>query len=88
MDIRYWTLVCFVPVLLISMIRELQTIAYLSAIANFLCFIGLIGTYQYLFFHLKNPNDFPPFAPPKEFPLFFGIAIFAYEGIGIVCNQI
>ena len=70
------------------MIRELQTIAYLSAIANVLCLIGLIGTYQYLFFHLKNPNDFPPFAPAREFPLFFGIAVFAYEGIGIVSSWI
>jgi len=83
-DIRYWTLVCFAPVLLIAMIRELQTISYLSTIANVLCLIGLIGTYQYLFFHLKNPNDFPPLGRPKEFPLFFGIAVFAYEGIGIV----
>lgn len=83
-DVRYWTLICLLPVLVTSMIKELQTISYLSAIANVLCLIGLIGTYQFLFFHLKNPNDFPALGPPKEYPLFFGIAIFAYEGIGIV----
>ncbi|XP_065056336.1 proton-coupled amino acid transporter 1-like [Rhopilema esculentum] len=83
-DVRYWTMVCFAPVLIISLIRELQTISYLSTIANVLCLFGLVGTYQYLFFHLKNPNDFPALAPPREFPLFFGIAVFAYEGIGIV----
>eukprot|EP00794_Sanderia_malayensis_P020155 gene20155-22129_t len=83
-DVRYWTLLCFLPVLMFAMIRELQTISYLSAAANVLSMIGLLGTYQYLFFHLKNPNDFPSHGTAKDFPLFFGIAIFAYEGIGIV----
>ncbi len=66
------------------MIRELQTISYLSAAANVLCLIGLLGTYQYLLFHLKNPNYFSAYGTAKDFPLFFGIAIFSYEGIGIV----
>ena len=70
------------------MVRELKTLSYFSAAANILCFAGLFGTYQYLFFHLSDPNELPAIGPPKEFPLFFGIAIFAYEGIGIVSTII
>lgn len=72
------------PVLILSFIKRLTIISYLSAVANVLCFVGLVGTYQFLFFNIGNPGDYPAFGPLKELPLFFGTALFAFEGIGIV----
>jgi len=83
-DVRIWILVLLLPVLSLAYIQKLKFIAYISTAANLLSFFGLMGTYQYLFFHLENPASFPASAPLKEFPLFFGTALFAFEGIGIV----
>jgi len=83
-DVRAWILMLLLPVIILSFIKRLTIISYISACANILCFIGLIGTYQYLFTNLGNPGDYPPYGPLKEFPLFFGTALFAFEGIGVV----
>ena len=83
-DVRVWILIILLPVLSLAFIKKLSIIAYLSAIANLLCFFGLFGTYQYLIFNLHNPGNYPAYAPIKEFPLFFGVALFAFEGIGVV----
>lgn len=83
-DVRIWILIIALPIAIMVFIRKLSVIAYLSAIANVLSALGLLGTYQYLFFHLNNPGEFPAYAPAREFPLFFGTALFAFEGIGMV----
>ena len=83
-DVRIWILILLLPVLSMAYIQKLKFIAYISAAANVLSFVGILGTYQYLFFHLENPANFPATAPLREFPLFFGTALFAFEGIGIV----
>jgi len=83
-DVRIWILLIAIPITALVFIRKLSVIAYMSAFANVLSAIGLVGTYQYLFFHLNNPGQYPPTAPIREFPLFFGTALFAFEGIGMV----
>lgn len=83
-DVRLWILMIALPITLLVFIRKLSTIAYMSAVANVLSFFGLVGTYQYLFFHLNNPSNFAPNGRVREFPLFFGTALFAFEGIGMV----
>ena len=86
-DVRSWILFLLLPVLILSFIKRLSIISDLSAVANVLCFVGLVGTYQFLFFNIGNPGDYPAFGPLKELPLFFGTALFAFEGIGIVSYQ-
>lgn len=83
-DVRIWILILLLPVLSLAYIQKLKFIAYISTAANLLSFFGLFGTYQYLFFNLQNPGKFQASAPMKEFPLFFGTALFAFEGIGVV----
>ncbi|XP_002154489.2 proton-coupled amino acid transporter 1 isoform X1 [Hydra vulgaris] len=83
-EVRIWILIVLAPVLLLSFIRKLNFIAYLSTFANVLCFFGLVGTFQYLLFNLQNPAIYPASKPIREFPLFFGTALFAFEGIGVV----
>lgn len=71
-------------VILLSFIRSLERLAYLSLLANVLCFTGLIITFQYLGRCLRDPSTFPVFAGVSKLPLFFGTAIFSFEGIGVV----
>eukprot|EP00794_Sanderia_malayensis_P006943 gene6943-7723_t len=71
-------------VILLSFIKSLERLAYLSLLANVLCFAGLIVTFQYLGRCLRDPSEFPMFAGVSGLPLFFGTAIFAFEGIGVV----
>ena len=71
-------------VIVLSFIRSLERLAYLSLLANFLCLLGLVITFQYLARCLQSPKNFPMFAGLSKLPLFFGTAIFSFEGIGVV----
>lgn len=70
--------------ILANMIRTVKSLGYLSMTANFLQLSGLIYVFINLF------QDLPPTLSAKAvgnlagIPLFFGTAIYAFEGIGIV----
>ena len=83
-DVRIIIAALALPVVLLSFIKSLEKLAYLSMFANVLCFLGLIITLQYLARCLQDPRSFPLFAGPSKLPLFFGTAIFSFEGIGVV----
>ena len=86
-DVRIVISVLAFPVILLSFIKSLEKLAYLSMIANVLCFIGLVITLQYLARCLQNPKSFHLFAGVSKLPLFFGTAIFSFEGIGVVSSS-
>ncbi|XP_052873549.1 proton-coupled amino acid transporter-like protein CG1139 [Anopheles cruzii] len=75
----------FVPVVLTSIIRKLKYLSYCSLAANVLMTIGIGITFYYA---LKDP--LPSLAErslmgsPEQLPLFYGTAIFAFEGIALV----
>jgi proton-coupled amino acid transporter len=64
--------------------KNLNTLSWLSLIANVLLISGVICIFYYLFAHIHHPSSLPAFAGIKKFPLFFGVAVYAYEGIGLV----
>lgn len=76
------------PLLVINMIRNLKFLAPLSMVANVCIVMGVVITFYY------TTQDIPPLnsrlyvAPLSKIPLFFGTAIFALEGIGVVSKQI
>ena len=85
-DLRIIISALALPVILLSLIKSLEKLAYLSMIANVLCFVGLIITLQYLARCLQDPRKFKLFAGVSKLPLFFGTAIFSFEGIGVVSS--
>lgn len=73
-----------VPAIFFSFIRSLERLAYISFLANLLCFFGLISILQYCARHLHDPAEYPYFAGPKELPLCMAMIVFSYEGIGCI----
>lgn len=73
------------PVLIVmNLIRNLKFLSPLSMIANILVAVGLGITFYYIFSGLPPLDSRPPVASFSNLPAFFGTAIFALEGIGVV----
>ncbi|XP_053623995.1 proton-coupled amino acid transporter-like protein CG1139 isoform X1 [Plodia interpunctella] len=84
MDLRIY-MAAMLPILIaMNMIRNLKYLAPFSMIANLLVGTGMGITFYYLFQDLKSVSDVKTFAGFERLPTFFGTAIFALEGIGVV----
>ncbi|KAF5289662.1 hypothetical protein FQR65_LT11779 [Abscondita terminalis] len=74
--------VVLIPVLLSCLVRNLKYLAPLSTIANVLMLTGIIIT---LYYACQKPfSEVEAFSSIRQLPLFFGTALFAFEGIGLV----
>ncbi len=94
LDFRIWVLIILVPMILFSWIRNLDTLASLSGLANICIFTGLlIVLYDELNkLIIRGPHEaavkeglLNSTGPPLHLAMFFGTAVFAYEAIGVVC---
>ena len=66
------------------MLKSLKTLAIFTTFANVLNSVGLVIIFINLFQGLPDVSSRPAVAKVNTFPLFFGQALFAFEGIGLV----
>lgn len=83
-DLRLYMVMLALPLVLLNTIRNLKWLAPFSMIANLLMATGVGITFYYVFSDLPRVDSLPQFASWTHLPLFFGTAIFALEGIGVV----
>lgn len=83
-DLRLYMLALLPLLILLNLVRNLKWLAPFSMLANILIGTGMGITFYYVFNDLPSWDSRPNFAPFTELPMFFGTAIFALEGIGVV----
>lgn len=83
-SVRIYMVMLLPLLLLFGLVKNLKYLAPFSMIANGLIATGMGITFYYFFNDTSKFQDVPAFADFKQLPLFFGTAIFALEGIGVV----
>eukprot|EP00092_Neocalanus_flemingeri_P041479 GFUD01045165.1.p1 GENE.GFUD01045165.1~~GFUD01045165.1.p1 ORF type:complete len:473 (-),score=99.36 GFUD01045165.1:322-1740(-) len=83
-DYRVYMAIILLPMLLLISIRNLKYLAPVSMLANLLQFAGLAIIFYYLLQDIPLVSTRKSFASWGQLPLYFGTAIYAFEGIGLV----
>jgi Transmembrane amino acid transporter protein. len=86
LDVHVHMAILLLPILLSCWIRDLKYLVPLSLFANFAMTVGIGVTLYYVTQELPAPSTREYIAPWSRLPLFFGTAIYAFEGIGLVCE--
>lgn len=86
-DVRLYMAVLLPLLIIFSLVRNLKYLAPFSMIANVLIATGMGITFYYIFSDLPSISNLPNFSSWSQLPLFFGTAIFALEGIGVVSTR-
>ncbi|XP_055614206.1 neutral amino acid uniporter 4 [Uranotaenia lowii] len=81
---RIYLLLLLIPMVLLNLVRSLKYLTPVSLIAAFLTVAGLSCTFYYVLQDLPNTSTVKPWASWATLPLYFGTAVYAFEGIGIV----
>ncbi|XP_078370111.1 proton-coupled amino acid transporter 1-like isoform X2 [Oculina patagonica] len=84
LDVQAWMAIILLPIILLSFIRDLRTLVPFSIAANICCALSLVIIFQYLVRNIHHTDKLPAFAGWSNFPVFYGITMYAFEGIGVV----
>jgi len=83
-DLHVMMAITLFPMLLLCSIRNLKYLSPISMLANILQMVGLGLVFFYLLQDLPGTWERKAYADWKQYPLYFGTAIYAFEGIGVV----
>jgi len=84
LDYHWYMLIILIPMCLLVSVRNLKYLSPVSMVANVLQFLGLGIIFYYLIQDLSYTWEVKYVASLQQIPLYFGTAIYAFEGIGVV----
>lgn len=84
MDVHLHMAILFLPILLISFITNLKYLAVASALANVFMAFGIGVVFYYALQDIPHPSERAYVGELYNWPLYFGTAIFSFEGIALV----
>ncbi|XP_023702924.2 proton-coupled amino acid transporter-like protein pathetic isoform X1 [Cryptotermes secundus] len=84
LSVHYYLLMLLLPMILLNWVRNLKFLTPVSLFAAVITVTGLGITFFYMLQGLPHTSTVKAFAGWKQLPLYFGTAIYAFEGIGMV----
>lgn len=87
MGLHWYLLLLLGPLILLNLVKSLKYLTPASLFASILTCTGLMITFFYMLQGLPDTKSIKPFAPIENLPLYFGTAIYAFEGIGVVSSD-
>ncbi|KAL3266084.1 hypothetical protein HHI36_010270 [Cryptolaemus montrouzieri] len=81
----FWVItILLVPMILLNWVRNLKFLIPFSLIASLLTSASLIIIFGYLFSNIPRIDSIKEFGRGQGLALFFGTAVYAFEGIGMI----
>lgn len=84
LDVRIYLMLMLIPMILLNLVRNLKYLTPVSLFAAILTVTGLSISFFYMLRDLPSTDTVKPIASWSTLPLYFGTAIYAFEGIGVV----
>ncbi|XP_016069575.1 PREDICTED: proton-coupled amino acid transporter 3 [Miniopterus natalensis] len=84
LDIRFYMLTILPFLVLLVLIQNLNVLSVFSTLANITTLGSMILIFEYIMQEIPDPSNLPLMASWENFLLFFGTAVFTFEGVGMV----
>ncbi|KAB1281813.1 Proton-coupled amino acid transporter 3 [Camelus dromedarius] len=86
LDIRFYMLLLLPLLILLVFIQNLRVLSIFSTLANIATLGSMALIFEYIVQGIPDPRNLPLMASWKTFLVFFGTAIFTFEGVGMVLS--
>lgn len=88
LSVHFYLVLLFPFILALAMVKNLKYLTPVSLLASIMTAWGLVITFYYILQDLPRTETVKPFASWHQLPLYFGTAIYAFEGIGVVSVEV
>ncbi|KAI8119350.1 Proton-coupled amino acid transporter 4 [Lucilia cuprina] len=84
LDVHVYLMLMLIPMIVLNLVKNLKYLTPVSLFAAILTVAGLAISFFYMLQDLPHTSTVKPIASWSTLPLYFGTAIYAFEGIGVV----
>ena len=84
LDTRVFLILMLIPMILLNLVKNLKYLTPVSFIASVLTISGLVICFYFMLQDLPRTDTVDGFSSWAQLPLYFGTAIYAFEGIGVI----